>query len=70
MKKRTTIFRQLLYSVITPVILIIAGISVYNFFTERNQIVENRELHIDQLKTELRDFIDSLIKLYWSLSRI
>ncbi|MFT7157129.1 MAG: sigma-B regulation protein RsbU (phosphoserine phosphatase) [Parvicella sp.] len=58
MKKRTTIFRQLLYSVITPVILIIAGISIYNFFTERNQIVENRELHIDQLKTELRDFID------------
>ncbi len=58
MKKRTTIFRQLIVTVITPVVLVILGIGAYNIYSEREEIIADRQNHILQVKKEVNDFID------------
>lgn len=58
MPKRTTIFKQLIITVITPVIVIVVGVGFYNFYQEREEILNDRVLHIDQVKQETRDFVD------------
>lgn len=57
MKKRTTIFRQLLITLLIPMILIIGGISLFNFWSKKKEIHENRLEHLQQVKSELRDFV-------------
>jgi hypothetical protein len=58
LKKRTTILRQLIITVITPVVFIIVGIGFYNFYQEREEILSERKTHIKQVKQEVNDFID------------
>lgn len=57
LKKRNTIFRQLLVTILIPVILIIGGISLYNFWKKKKEIHENRKEHLTQVKSELKDFV-------------
>lgn len=57
MKKRTTIFRQLMLTILVPMILIIGGISLYNFISKKKEIHENRIKHTNEVKNELRDFV-------------
>lgn len=56
--KRTTIFRQLIFSVLLPVVILISGISVYNFYDKKNQVIENREEIVEQLQTETAEFLE------------
>jgi serine phosphatase RsbU (regulator of sigma subunit) len=58
LKKRTTIQRQLIITVITPVVFLIVGIGFYNFYEEREAILDERVDHIKQVKQEVNDFID------------
>ncbi len=58
MPQRTTIFKQLIITVITPVIVIMVGVGFYNFYHEREEILNDRVLHINQVKQETRDFVD------------
>lgn len=58
LKRRTTILRQLIVTVITPVVFIIVGIGFFNFYNEREEILEERVVHIKQVKQEVNDFID------------
>ncbi|CAG5083749.1 hypothetical protein CRYO30217_02279 [Parvicella tangerina] len=37
--------------------LIIGGISLYNFWQKKKEIHENRQEHLDQVKAELKDFV-------------
>lgn len=57
MKRRNTIFRQLLVTILIPVMLIIGGISLYNFWKKKKEIHENRHEHLIQVKSELKDFV-------------
>lgn len=57
MKNKTTIFRQLLVTILIPVILIIAGMSMYDFYSQKKEITENRKKSLAQVKTELKDFV-------------
>lgn len=57
MKRRATIFRQLLVTILIPVILIIGGVSIYNFLHKQKEIRENRKDHLVQVKAELKDFV-------------
>lgn len=43
---------------ITPVVFLIVGIGFYNFYEEREAILDERVDHIKQVKQEVNDFID------------
>lgn len=57
-KKRTTIFRQLVLTVLIPVILLITGLSIYNFQQEKEQIEKNRDEIIQQLQAETVEYLE------------
>ncbi len=57
MKKRTTIFRQLIVSVLLPVVLLISFLSYYNYTEKKEQIEENRKETIQLIQTEIGDLL-------------
>jgi serine phosphatase RsbU (regulator of sigma subunit) len=56
-KKRTTIFRQLIVSVLLPVVILISFLSYYNFLEKKEQIDENRKETIQLIQTEIGDLL-------------
>ncbi len=56
-RKRTTILRQLILSVLLPVVVLITVMSIYNFYDQKNQIIHTREEIIDQLQLETSEFL-------------
>lgn len=57
MKKTTTIFRQLIVSVLLPVVLLISFLSYYNYVEKKDQIDENRKETIQLIQTEIGDLL-------------
>ncbi|MCH2234062.1 MAG: SpoIIE family protein phosphatase [Crocinitomicaceae bacterium] len=57
-KKRTTIFRQLIISVLIPVTLLISALSLYNFYDKKKQLEASRIEAINQLQTEIGEFLE------------
>lgn len=70
--KRTSIFKQLIISVLIPVVILIASLSIYNFYDKKNQIETNREEIIAQLQAETAEFLTffdiTLLELEKSMS--
>jgi phosphoserine phosphatase RsbU/P len=56
-KKRTTIFRQLMLSVMVPVIFLIALISVLNFYGKKADITETRKETIGLIHDEIEELL-------------
>lgn len=56
-KKRTTIFRQLMLSVMLPVVLLICLMSVINFYEKKAQIAESRKETIKLIQDEVGEFL-------------
>jgi sigma-B regulation protein RsbU (phosphoserine phosphatase) len=56
-KKRTTIFRQLMLSVMLPVVLVIAVLSWLNFAEKKEQINANRKATIKLIQSEIGEFL-------------
>jgi phosphoserine phosphatase RsbU/P len=56
-KKRTTIFRQLIVSVLLPVVILISFLSYYNYLEKKEQIDENRKETIQLIQTEIGDLL-------------
>jgi phosphoserine phosphatase RsbU/P len=55
--KRTTIFRQLMLSVMVPVIFLIALISVLNFYEKKSDITESRKETISLIHDEIEELL-------------
>jgi serine phosphatase RsbU (regulator of sigma subunit) len=55
--KRTTIFRQLIVSVLLPVVILISFLSYYNYLEKKEQIEENRKETIALIQSEIGDLL-------------
>src|SRR5688572_10566710 len=56
-KKRTTIFRQLMLTVMLPVVLLISGLSLLNFYEKKTQINANRKATIRLIQSEIEELL-------------
>ena len=56
-KKRTTIFRQLMLSVMVPVVFLIALISLLNFYEKKADITERRKETIQLIHGEIEELL-------------
>lgn len=57
-KSKTTIFRQLLLSVLVPVILLIGLLSLISFFNQKEQIEETRQESLELITQDIGSFLE------------
>jgi phosphoserine phosphatase RsbU/P len=57
LKKRTTIFRQLIISVLLPVVVLISFLSFYNYLEKKESIQDNRTETIELIQNEIGDLL-------------
>ncbi len=57
-KSKTTIFRQLLISVLVPVILLIGLLSLISFFNQKEQIEETRQESLELITQDIGSFLE------------
>ena len=69
MRRKTTIFRQLLGSVLLPVVLLIAGLSYYSYYQKEKQIEQAKQEHIESIAKETADFLSFFDKTILELEK-